>query len=104
MYEPAADAAPETLTLEMTTPLETSQTDLAFGRRRDVRFLLTMARALQTAGTTAQRLEDSLAVMVTAAAALAPAPQAGAKRLRALECRCAIADARECRLSPGKRT
>ena len=47
MYEPAVDAAPETLTLEMTTPLETSQTDLEFGRWRDVRFLLTMARALQ---------------------------------------------------------
>jgi uncharacterized membrane protein YjjP (DUF1212 family) len=32
-------------------------------RRRDVRFLLTIARALHTAGTTAQRLEDSLAVI-----------------------------------------
>ncbi len=31
--------------------------------RRDVRFLLTMARALHTAGTTAQRLEDSLALL-----------------------------------------
>ncbi|MES2178282.1 MAG: threonine/serine exporter family protein [Gemmatimonadota bacterium] len=31
--------------------------------RRDVRFLLTMARALHTAGTTAQRLEDSLALI-----------------------------------------
>lgn len=45
-----------------------------------------------------------VAQIVTAAAVLAPAPQAGAKRLRALECRRAIADARECRLSPGKRT
>ncbi|MDB4905478.1 MAG: hypothetical protein JWO05_262 [Gemmatimonadetes bacterium] len=32
----------------------------AAGARHDVRFLLTMARALHTAGTTAQRLEDSL--------------------------------------------
>jgi uncharacterized membrane protein YjjP (DUF1212 family) len=31
--------------------------------RRDVRFLLTMARALHTAGTTAQGLEDSLALL-----------------------------------------
>ena len=31
--------------------------------RHEVRFLLTMARALHTAGTTAQRLEDSLAVL-----------------------------------------
>ena len=31
--------------------------------RRDVRFLLTLARALHTAGTTAQRLEDSLALL-----------------------------------------
>lgn len=30
---------------------------------RDVRFLLTVARALHTAGTTAQRLEDSLALL-----------------------------------------
>ncbi len=32
-------------------------------QRRDVRFVLTMARALHTAGTTAQRLEDSLALL-----------------------------------------
>jgi uncharacterized membrane protein YjjP (DUF1212 family) len=31
--------------------------------RHEVRFLLTMARALHTAGTTAQRLEDSLALL-----------------------------------------
>ncbi|MEP6991264.1 MAG: threonine/serine exporter family protein [bacterium] len=31
--------------------------------RRDVRFLLTMGRALHTSGTTAQRLEDSLALL-----------------------------------------
>jgi uncharacterized membrane protein YjjP (DUF1212 family) len=37
--------------------------DANSARKRDVRFLLSMARALHTAGTTAQRLEDSLAVL-----------------------------------------
>lgn len=32
-------------------------------RRREIRFLLTVARALHTAGTTAQRLEDTLSVL-----------------------------------------
>ncbi|MEO7454826.1 MAG: threonine/serine exporter family protein [Gemmatimonadaceae bacterium] len=40
----------------MTTPRATDG-------RHEVRFLLTMARALHTAGTTAQRLEDSLSVL-----------------------------------------
>lgn len=37
--------------------------DVNAARKRDVRFLLTIARALHTAGTTAQRLEDTLAVL-----------------------------------------
>ena len=48
----------------MTSPSHDSSAaarDMASGR--DVRFLLTMARALHTAGTTAQRLEDSLDVL-----------------------------------------
>ena len=47
----------------MTTPHDRRQLDANSARKRDVRFLLTMARALHTAGTTAQRLEDSLAVL-----------------------------------------
>ncbi len=47
----------------MDTPIDRRATDANSARKRDVRFLLTMARALHTAGTTAQRLEDSLAVL-----------------------------------------
>lgn len=44
-------------------PSTRAMPDLAVPHRRDVRFLLSIARALHTAGTTAQRLEDSLAVL-----------------------------------------
>ncbi|CAN5792405.1 hypothetical protein BH11GEM2_BH11GEM2_23430 [soil metagenome] len=47
----------------MNAPSDRRATDANSARKRDVRFLLTMARALHTAGTTAQRLEDSLAVL-----------------------------------------
>ena len=47
----------------MDTPIDRHAPDMNAARKRDVRFLLTMARALHTAGTTAQRLEDSLAVL-----------------------------------------
>lgn len=45
-----------------TPPHGTRAQDSAPGRR-EIRFLLTVARALHTAGTTAQRLEDTLAVL-----------------------------------------
>jgi uncharacterized membrane protein YjjP (DUF1212 family) len=43
-------------------PMNAPASDSPAGRR-DVRFILTMARALHTAGTTAQGLEDSLALL-----------------------------------------
>ena len=53
----------------MTTPpssnplVDRRAADVNAARKRDVRFLLTIARALHSAGTTAQRLEDTLAVL-----------------------------------------
>ena len=49
----------------MTTPHSRESRPPEPSGRHEVRFLLTVARALHTAGTTAQRLEDSLAVLAS---------------------------------------
>src|SRR5437764_85410 len=60
----SADPGPHMTTPRSMTPLSSRRLgDVGSARRRDVRFLLTVARALHTAGTTAQRLEDTLEVL-----------------------------------------